>query len=95
MRLRLAAPTVLIDLGRLEELRYVRDGGDHLAIGAMTRHRDLLFNDLVKEHCGIVGWTAGSWATRPSSTAALWAARWPTATPRATCRASSRRSKGS
>ena len=59
MRLRLAAPTVLIDLGRLEELRYVRDGGDHLAIGAMTRHRDLLFNDLIKEHCGIVGWTAG------------------------------------
>ncbi len=59
MRLRLAAPAVLIDLGKLEELRYVRDGGDHLAIGAMTRHRDLLFNDLVKEHCGIVGWTAG------------------------------------
>ena len=59
MRLRLAAPAVLIDLGRLEDLRYVRDGGDHLAIGAMTRHRDLLFNDLVKEHCGIVGWTAG------------------------------------
>ena len=59
MRLRLAAPAVLIDLGRLEDLRYVRDGGDHLAIGAMTRHRDLLFNDLVNEHCGIVGWTAG------------------------------------
>ena len=59
MRLRLAAPTVLIDLGKLDDLRYVRDGGDHLAIGAMTRHRDLLFNDLVKEHCGIVGWTAG------------------------------------
>src|SRR5918997_1133053 len=59
MRLRLAAPAVLIDLGKLDELGYVRDGGDHLAIGAMTRHRDLLFNDLVKEHCGIVGWTAG------------------------------------
>jgi aerobic carbon-monoxide dehydrogenase medium subunit len=59
MRLRLAAPAVLIDLGKLDDLRYVRDGGDHLAIGAMTRHRDLLFNDLVKEHCGIVGWTAG------------------------------------
>jgi carbon-monoxide dehydrogenase medium subunit len=59
MRLRLAAPTVLIDLGRLEELRYVRDEGDHLAIGALTRHRDLLFNDLIKEHCGIVGYTAG------------------------------------
>lgn len=59
MRLRLAAPSVLIDLGKLEELRYVRDEGGHLAIGAMTRHRDLLFNDLIKEHCGIVGWTAG------------------------------------
>src|SRR5215203_3469260 len=59
MRLRLAAPTVLIDLGRLNDLRYVRDEGDQLAIGALTRHRELLFNDLIKEHCGIVGWTAG------------------------------------
>ena len=59
MRLRLAAPAVLIDLDRLEELRYVRDEGDHLAIGALTRHRDLLFNELIKEHCGIVGYTAG------------------------------------
>jgi aerobic carbon-monoxide dehydrogenase medium subunit len=59
MRLRLAAPTVLIDLGRLDDLRYVRDEGDQLAIGALTRHRELLFNDLIKEHCGIVGWTAG------------------------------------
>src|ERR671932_292820 len=33
MRLRLAAPTVLIDLGRLDDLSYVRDDGDHLAIG--------------------------------------------------------------
>lgn len=59
MRLRLAAPTVLIDLGRLDDLRYVRDDGDHLAVGAMTRHRDLLYNDLVREHCGILGYTAG------------------------------------
>jgi carbon-monoxide dehydrogenase medium subunit len=59
MRLRLAAPTVLVDLGRLDDLRYVRDEGDQLAIGALTRHRELLFNDLIKEHCGIVGYTAG------------------------------------
>ena len=59
MRLRLAAPTVLVDLGRLDDLRYVRDEGEYLAIGALTRHRELLFNDLIKEHCGIVGWTAG------------------------------------
>jgi aerobic carbon-monoxide dehydrogenase medium subunit len=59
MRLRLAAPSVLIDLDRLEDLRYVRDEGDHLAIGALTRHRDVYNNELVQEHCGIVGHTAG------------------------------------
>ncbi len=59
MRLRLAAPSVLIDLDRLEDLRYVRDEGDHLAIGALTRHRDVHNNELVQEHCGIVGYTAG------------------------------------
>jgi aerobic carbon-monoxide dehydrogenase medium subunit len=59
MRLRLAAPTVLIDVGRLDDLSYVRDDGDHLAIGALTRHRDVHFNDLVNEHCGILGYTAG------------------------------------
>ncbi|MDQ3861474.1 MAG: xanthine dehydrogenase family protein subunit M [Actinomycetota bacterium] len=59
MRLRLAAPAVLIDLDRLEDLRYIRDEGDHLAIGALTRHRDVHNNELVNEHCGIVGYTAG------------------------------------
>ena len=59
MRLRLAAPSVLIDLDRLEDLRYVRDEGDHLAIGALTRHREVHNNELVQEHCGIVGYTAG------------------------------------
>src|SRR5215210_3812825 len=59
MRLRLAAPTVLIDLDRLEDLRYVRDEGDHLAVGALTRHRDVYNNDLVNEHCGILAYTAG------------------------------------
>ena len=59
MRLRLAAPTVLIDVGRLDDLSYVRDEGDHLAIGALTRHREVHFNDLVNEHCGILGYTAG------------------------------------
>jgi carbon-monoxide dehydrogenase medium subunit len=41
MKLRLAAPSVLIDIGRLNELSYVNDGGDHIAIGALTRHRDV------------------------------------------------------
>ena len=36
LRLRLAAPTVLVDLGRIDELRGVRDDSDSLVIGAMT-----------------------------------------------------------
>src|SRR5919199_2489185 len=59
MRLRLAAPTALIDLGKLDNLRYVREEGDHLAIGALTRHREIHFNELVNEHCGILSYTAG------------------------------------
>jgi len=59
MRLRLAAPTVLIDLGRINDLSYVRDDGDHLSIGALTHHRDVHYNELVQEHCGILGFTAG------------------------------------
>ena len=34
MKLRLATPAVLVDVGRLQDLSYVRDGGDHVAIGA-------------------------------------------------------------
>ena len=40
MKLRLARPGALVDIGRLG-LAGVRDGGDHLAIGALTRHHDL------------------------------------------------------
>jgi carbon-monoxide dehydrogenase medium subunit len=41
MKLRLATPAMLVDVGRLSELSYIRDGGDHVAVGALTRHRDL------------------------------------------------------
>lgn len=54
MKFRLAVPSVVVDAGRLEELRYVRDGGDHVAIGALTRHRDLETNDLLAAECGVV-----------------------------------------
>lgn len=59
LRLRLAAPTALIDLGRLDDLNYVREEGDHLAIGALTRHRQIHLSDTVNEHCGILAYTAG------------------------------------
>lgn len=58
MKLRLAAPAVLIDLGRINDLNYVRDDGDHLAIGAMTRHTDVEHNPILQEHCGLLSYTA-------------------------------------
>jgi carbon-monoxide dehydrogenase medium subunit len=50
MKLRLARPEALIDINDLAELDYIRMDGGELAIGAMTRHRDLLDSALVAEH---------------------------------------------
>ncbi len=58
MKLRLATPTVLIDLGRIDDLNYVRDEGDHLAIGAMTRHCDMERDATLQEQCGLISYTA-------------------------------------
>ena len=58
LRLRFARPSLLVDIGRVEELRYVRDAGDKLAIGALTRHHDLQNDPLIQEHCPLVSHTA-------------------------------------
>ncbi len=54
MRLRLAQPAVLVDIGRLRDLSYIRDAGDHVAIGALTRHRDVETSDLLAEHAPLL-----------------------------------------
>lgn len=54
LRLRLAFPSVLIDIGRIDEMRGVRDDGDHLVIGAATTHDEVMNNDLVREHCAVI-----------------------------------------
>jgi aerobic carbon-monoxide dehydrogenase medium subunit len=59
MKLRLARPSLLVDIGRLSELAYVRDAGTTLAIGALTRHKALREDPLLQEHCPIVSTTAG------------------------------------
>jgi carbon-monoxide dehydrogenase medium subunit len=59
MKLRLASPSLLIDIGRLRDLSYVRDAGDHVAVGALTRHRDLETSDLLRKEVGILAHTAG------------------------------------
>ena len=48
MKLRLAQPTVLVDIGRLSDLSYIRDEGDHVAIGALTRHMDVENSELLR-----------------------------------------------
>jgi carbon-monoxide dehydrogenase medium subunit len=50
LRMRLATPTVLVDLGKVAELRGVREDGDVLVIGAMTTHYDVQRDGLVAEH---------------------------------------------
>ncbi|CAN5756271.1 xanthine dehydrogenase family protein subunit M [soil metagenome] len=50
MKLRLAQPSVLVDIGRLSDLSYIRDEGDHIAIGALTRHTDVETSDVLHEH---------------------------------------------
>ncbi len=47
MRFRLATPGVLVDISRINDRSYINDGGDHLAIGAMTTHRALEISDLL------------------------------------------------
>jgi aerobic carbon-monoxide dehydrogenase medium subunit len=59
MRFRLARPSRLVDIGRLSELAYVRDGGTTLAIGALTRHKALRDDPLLQEYCPLVPTTAG------------------------------------
>jgi len=54
MRLRLAMPTVLVDLNRCEGLRGIRDTGDSLTVGAMTTHHAVLTDPLVAEHAPIL-----------------------------------------
>jgi aerobic carbon-monoxide dehydrogenase medium subunit len=50
MKLRLANPEHLIDINDLAELSYIREEGDELRIGALTRHVDLLKSELLFRH---------------------------------------------
>ena len=50
MKLRLANPQHLIDINDLDELSYIRGETDRVAIGAMTRHVELLDSELLREH---------------------------------------------
>jgi carbon-monoxide dehydrogenase medium subunit len=59
MKLRFATPSVLIDVGRVRDLSYIRDAGDSVAIGALTRHHDVQHSDLLQSQVPILAHAAG------------------------------------
>lgn len=58
MKLRIARPGTLVDIGRIGELSYIREDGDEIAIGALTRHHDVATSDLLRDRCGITAFAA-------------------------------------
>jgi aerobic carbon-monoxide dehydrogenase medium subunit len=59
MKLRFVMPTKLVDIGRLRDVSYIREDGDGVAIGALTRYHDLETSDALRELCPIVATVAG------------------------------------
>ena len=59
MKLRLAAPEVIIDLGGLRDLSYITDRGSHVAIGALTRHHDVQHSELLGRQVPLLAHAAG------------------------------------
>ncbi|HUZ84811.1 MAG TPA: FAD binding domain-containing protein [Gaiellales bacterium] len=54
MKLRLAAPDLLVDLSGIADLRGIRDAEDHVAVGAMTTHAEVAASDLLAAACPVV-----------------------------------------
>jgi aerobic carbon-monoxide dehydrogenase medium subunit len=54
LRLRLAYPELLVDIGAIDELTGITDAGDALLIGARTTHYQVVHDPLVREHCGLL-----------------------------------------
>ncbi len=59
MKLRLAQPAMLIDIGRVKDLSYIKDAGNHIAIGALTRHMDVETSKVLHEHAPLLSHAAG------------------------------------
>jgi aerobic carbon-monoxide dehydrogenase medium subunit len=54
MKLRLAAPELVVDIGKLGELDYIRVDGDEVALGAGTRHRTVEASELLATECPLL-----------------------------------------
>ena len=58
MKLRLAAPQILIDIGRIKDLSYIREEGDQIRIGAMTTYYEIESSERLREICPLLPETA-------------------------------------
>lgn len=54
LNMRLSTPKYIIDLGKVEELKYILEEDEQIRIGALTRHADVERSELVHQHCGIL-----------------------------------------
>lgn len=59
MKLRLATPETLVDIGRLGGLSYIRDEGSHVAVGALTSHHVLATSELLARDLPLLAHAAG------------------------------------
>src|SRR5437667_7298003 len=59
MKLRFARPSALVDIGRIAALSYVEEDGEHIRIGAGTRHHDVHRSEVLEAGCPVVSFTAG------------------------------------
>jgi aerobic carbon-monoxide dehydrogenase medium subunit len=58
MKLRLAAPSIVVDLGRIAGLNHIRESGDRIAIGAMTPHADVASSKVLQAACPLLAQAA-------------------------------------
>lgn len=58
MRLRLARPAMLVDITRIQDLKYIKEDDGHVAIGALTRHHDVANSEALQQLCPILPFTA-------------------------------------
>ena len=54
MKLRLSFPSVLVDIGRVHELDFVKEGEDEIVVGALTSHAELARNDLLRQEAPLL-----------------------------------------
>src|SRR5690349_7337420 len=59
MKLRLATPAALIDIGKIAELHGIHDDGNSISVGALTTHHDVKHSVLLRHHCPLMSDVAG------------------------------------